>query len=67
MFRRVFDPGLFRVAAASAPVSASVLPAEGGPGIEWLQIALGFAAGILVGPVLIAAVRLTRRSRFAPG
>jgi hypothetical protein len=65
MFRRVFDPDLFRVDAvsAAAPVSAP----DSSPGIEWLQLGIGVGIGILFGLGLWLAVRLTRTRSPAHG
>ena len=65
MFRRAFDPDLFRVDAvsAAAPVSAP----DSSPQIAWLQIGIGFAVGILLALGLWLAVRLTRTRSLAHG
>ena len=65
MFRRVFDPDLFRVDAVSA--AAPVAAADSSTQIEWLQIGIGFAIGIVLALGLILAVRLTRGRMLAHG
>lgn len=65
MFRRIFDPDLFRVDAvsASAPVSAP----DSSPQIAWLQIGIGVGIGIWLALGLWLAVRLTRGRSLAHG
>ena len=65
MFRRAFDPDLFRADAvsAAAPVSAP----DSSPQIAWLQIGIGFGVGILLALGLGLAVRLTRTRSLAHG
>jgi hypothetical protein len=58
MFRRVFDPDLYRTAAVSASVPVSAT--DSGTQIEWLQIGIGFGVGILLALGLGLAVRVTR-------
>lgn len=66
MFRRVFDPELFRTEAVSAPVPVSTT--QSANPIEWLQIGIGFGIGILLalGLVLVSGTvtsALRRRDR----
>lgn len=65
MFRRAFDPDLFRADAVSAAAPISVT--DSSPQIAWLQIGIGFAAGILLALGLTLAVRLTRGRTLAHG
>lgn len=65
MFRRAFDPDLFRVDAVSAAAPISVT--DSSPRIAWLQIGIGFGIGILLTLGLWLAVRLTRTRSLAHG
>lgn len=65
MFRRAFDPDLFRVDAVSAAAPISVT--DSSPRIAWLQIGISFGIGILLTLGLWLAVRLTRTRSLAHG
>ena len=65
MFRRAFDPDLFRVDAVSAGVQVSA--PDSSAQIEWLQIGIGFGFGIVSVLGLILVLRLTRSRTLAHG